>query len=371
MSPLEDLLQQKTFTNEEIARLRSLTPPDECEALRARAYDLTTELMGDAVYFRGLIEISNICTANCRYCGIRKDNHSVVRYTLDEDTILSCARLARDWGYGSIAIQAGERRDEKWVAFIERILTRIHAETLSDDLPDGLGVTLSLGEQLLEVYERWAAAHGSRNNLRYLLRIESSNPTLFNRLHCTPGKNEKVLENRYRALMHLRQAGYQVGTGVMIGLPSQTVEDLVGDIRTFQRLDADMIGMGPYLTSLGADMVEDGQMEHDALLRRTLNMIAVTRLVLRDTNIAAATALETLQPRGRIAGIRHGCNVIMPNITPQATRSSYQLYDNKAGTEVGAESNRLLEADIVRLSGRRIGFNLLGSSKHWAARTNA
>ena len=154
----------------------------------------------------------------------------------------------------------------------------------------------------------------------------------------------------------------------MIGLPGQTVEDLVQDIRTFQTIDADMIGMGPYLLSKGADMVDCGMMAHDPLLRLSLNMIAATRLVLRDVNIAAATALETLEPNGRILGIMSGCNVVMPNITPQATRSSYQLYDNKSGTEVGAESNTKIESDIVRIAGRRLGLNQLGSSIHWQSR---
>lgn len=369
MTEFETLLTQEAFTDEEIARLLRVRSLEETAALQKRAYDLTTELMGPNVYLRGLIEISNICTANCRYCGIRKANQNVERYTLPKETILACAKLAVDNGYGSIAIQAGERRDPKWVEFIAELLRDIHAMSVCESLPTGLGVTLSLGEQPLEVYEYWAEASGNPEGLRYLLRIESSNPKLFADLHCTPGKNEKVLEKRYEALAHLRQAGYQVGTGVMIGLPGQTIEDLVQDIRTFERVGADMIGMGPYLTSRGADMVALGQMPHDDLLRLSLNMIAATRLVLRNANIAAATALETLQPRGRIDGILHGCNVVMPNITPQMTRASYQLYDNKSGTEVGAESNILVEQDIVQLAHRTLGLHRLGSSLKWVVRT--
>lgn len=369
MNDLEALLTQTSFDDEDIARILRIRAPEEAALLQRRAYDVTTEVMGQNVYLRGLIEISNICTANCRYCGIRKANHTVERYTLPRETILDCARLAVKNGYGSIAIQAGERRDPKWVEFIAELLRDIHRVSTSETLPSGLGVTLSLGEQSLDVYEYWAEASGNPDGLRYLLRIESSNPTLFHRLHCTPGKYEKVLEHRYEALANLRKAGYQVGTGVMIGLPGQTIEDLVQDIRTFEKVGADMIGMGPYLTSLGADMVSLGQMPHDDLLRLSLNMIAATRLVLRNINIAAATALETLEPRGRIQGILHGCNVVMPNITPQQTRSSYQLYDNKAGTEVGAESNIHVENDIVRLAQRTLGLNRLGSSLHWIART--
>ncbi len=369
MKALDDLLAQTEFTDEEVARILRIRTPEEADLLQRRAYDLTTREMGPNVYLRGLIEISNVCTANCRYCGIRKANHNVERYTLPRETILECARLALENGYGSIAIQAGERRDPKWVTFIGELLRDIHEMSCTEALPQGLGITLSLGEQSLEVYEYWAEASGNPDGLRYLLRIESSNPELFHRLHCTPGKHEKVLEHRYEALANLRKAGYQVGTGVMIGLPGQTIEDLVQDIRTFEKVGADMIGMGPYLTSLGADMVSLGQMPHDDLLRLSLNMIAATRLVLRNVNIAAATALETLEPRGRIMGILHGCNVVMPNITPQMTRASYQLYDNKAGTEVGAESNILVENDIVRIAHRTLGLNRLGSSLRWVERT--
>lgn len=369
MKTLDNLLAQTEFTDEEIARILRIRTPEEADLLQCRAYDLTTRGMGPNVYLRGLIEISNVCTANCRYCGIRKANHGVERYTLPRETILECARIALENGYGSIAIQAGERRDPKWVTFIGDLLRDIHEMSCTEALPQGLGITLSLGEQSLEVYEYWAEASGNPDGLRYLLRIESSNPELFHRLHCTPGKHEKVLEHRYEALANLRKAGYQVGTGVMIGLPGQTVEDLVQDIRTFEKVGADMIGMGPYLTSLGADMVSLGQMPHDDLLRLSLNMIAATRLVLRNVNIAAATALETLEPRGRILGILHGCNVVMPNITPQMTRASYQLYDNKAGTEVGAESNILVENDIVRIARRSLGLNRLGSSLRWVERT--
>ena len=369
MKALDDLLAQTEFTDEEVARILRIRTPEEADLLQRRAYDLTTREMGPNVYLRGLIEISNVCTANCRYCGIRKANHDVERYTLPRETILECARLALESGYGSIAIQAGERRDPKWVTFIGELLRDIHEMSCTEALPQGLGITLSLGEQSLEVYEYWAEASGNPDGLRYLLRIESSNPELFHRLHCTPGKHEKVLEHRYEALANLRKAGYQVGTGVMIGLPGQTIEDLVQDIRTFEKVGADMIGMGPYLTSLGADMVSLGQMPHDDLLRLSLNMIAATRLVLRNVNIAAATALETLEPRGRIMGILHGCNVVMPNITPQMTRASYQLYDNKAGTEVGAESNILVENDIVRIAHRTLGLNRLGSSLRWVERT--
>lgn len=367
--PLAEILAQDVFSDADIARILSATSPEDCRAIQQRAYDVTTREVGPNVYLRGLIEASNVCTANCRYCGIRKANHALERYTLSEDTILGCALYAAREGYGSIAIQAGERRDPKWIEWIAKLLRRIHAATVSEALPNGLGVTLSLGEQTPETYRLWAEASGNLQGLRYLLRIESSNPALFRALHCTPGRNEKVLEHRYRALADLRDAGYQVGTGVMIGLPGQTIEDLVADIRTFERINADMIGMGPYITSDGADMVSDGMMARGPLMQLSLNMIAAVRLVMKNVNIAAATALESLEPNGRIRGILYGCNVVMPNITPQATRASYQLYANKAGCETGAESNILVERNIVEIAHRMLGLNRLGSSRRWSART--
>ena len=148
-------------------------------------------------------------------------------------------------------------------------------------------------------------------------------------LHSTPGTNEKNLEHRFECLRALRRAGYQVGTGVMIGIPGQTLEDLCRDIRTFQKLDVDMIGMGPYLRSEGNDLEALGQMEPKALMQLALNMIAVTRLVLGPVNIAAATALQAIRDDGRELGIEYGCNVVMPNLSPQRFRKGYQLYDNK------------------------------------------
>lgn len=365
---LDHILSQDTFTDEELVYLLGLTDPADCQKLQQAAYALTEKTVGKSIYLRGLIEISNICTANCRYCGIRKDNHTVERYTLERDTIIESALIASKNGYGSIAIQAGERRDPKWIDFIADVIKEIHEKTITSEQPHGLGITLSLGEQTLETYRYWAQASGNPYGLRYLLRLESTNPVLFNELHSTPGKNEKVLEHRFTALRHLREAGYQVGTGVMIGLPGQTLEDLVKDIRTFQAIDADMIGMGPYITSHGADMVKEGMLEKKLLMQLALNMIAVTRLVLKNVNIAAATALETLAPNGRVHGILYGCNVVMPNITPQRTRKSYQLYDNKAGTEVGEESNRILEKNILEQTGRVLGLHQLGSSLHWRHR---
>ncbi len=368
MTSISDIVKQTEFSDDDIVRLLGITDSQEAEILRQAAYNKATETVGNNVYYRGLIEFSNICTLDCRYCGIRKSNHRVPRYELDKDTIVAAAVWAAQNHYGSICLQSGERRDPKFVAFVTDVLKAIHAETVSPELPNGLGITLSLGEQTYEVYKQWAQASGNPIGLRYLLRFETSNPVLFDHLHCSPGR-EKGLERRYQALSDLRRAGYQVGSGVMIGIPGQTLEDLCRDIRTFQQLDLDMIGMGPYIISEGADMLGEGMMEEKALMRLSLNMIATTRLVLPDINIAAATALHALEENGREKGILHGCNVIMPNITPRVVRKNYQLYANKPFIEQEPSDSNLYLQNSIQKTGRSVALNVLGSSKHWKIRT--
>ncbi len=368
MKSITDIVKQTEFSDEDIIRLLSITDLQEAEILRKAAYDRATQVVGNDVYYRGLIEFSNICTLNCRYCGIRKSNHDVPRYELDKETIVEAALWAAHNHYGSICLQSGERRDPKFIAFVTDVLKTIHEKTVSSDLPNGLGITLSLGEQTYEVYKQWALASGNPVGLRYLLRFETSNPKLFDHLHCAPGR-EKGLQRRFQALEDLKRAGYQVGSGVMIGIPGQTLEDLCQDIRTFQKLDLDMIGMGPYITSEGADMLNEGMMEEKALMRLSLNMIAVTRLVIPDINIAAATALHALEENGREKGILHGCNVIMPNITPRVVRKNYQLYANKPFIEQEpSDTNHYLQKSI-QTTGREVALNVLGSSRHWKERT--
>ena len=363
-----EILSHKELSDADIVHLLGLTDPEECELLRKTAYDRTTELMGSFVYYRGLIEFSNICTASCRYCGIRRENHDVERYTMSKEEIVAAAKWAADQGYGSICLQSGERRDEKYIAFVESCLEAIHEATVSEKLPDGVGVTLSLGEQTIETYRRLAKASGNPSNLRYLARFETSNPELFKVLHGARGDHEKELQNRFRMLRDLREAGYQVGTGVMIGIPGQSLEDLCRDIRTFQQFDVDMIGMGPYLMSEGGELQEYGQMEPKALLQLALNMIAVTRLVLGPVNIAAATALQAIRDDGRELGVSYGANVVMPNLSPQQYREGYQLYDNKPCLDDEPTQCASCLENRLRPIGRSVGWNMSGSSRRWLRR---
>ena len=353
-------LHSGCFSDDEIVRLLSLTDPVEIEELRRNAYDLATAEVGDTVHYRGIVEFSNICTLDCHYCGIRKSNRDVERYCLSQEETVQAALWCAEAGYGSCVLQSGERRDEKFVVFVEECIRQIRDKSVSDSLPQGLGITLSLGEQLLDTYHRWreAGAH------RYLLRIETTNERLFAHLHPAAQR----FSNRLQALDDLREAGFQVGTGVMIGLPGQTVSDLRADIRFFAGRDIDMIGMGPYIVSRGGGMADQGMMEREALLLLSLKMIAATRLVLRDVNIAATTALQTLAPDGRERGIAFGANVTMPNVTPISVRRNYQLYDGKPCLDEGGWECRSCLERRIAAAGRRVGWNEWGDSRHYGRR---
>lgn len=372
-SRLDRLLRQETFSDADIVTLLGLTDPADCEALRRAAFDLTSRVIGDAVHYRGLIEFSNVCRLNCRYCGIREANRTLPRYMLSKERIVESALWAAANGYGSVCLQSGERRDARFVRFVEDCVREIRLKSASDTLPYGLGITLSLGEQDSATYRRWREAAGEHGGVRYLMRMETTNPNLFATLHPKRDRKrtEKAFESRVRALDDIRAAGMQVGTGGMIGLPGQTLADLCADIRFYSAHDVDMLGMGPYITSVGADMVADGMMEKRALMQLSLNMLAAARLVLRDVNLAASTALQTLFEDGRERGVSYGANIVMPNVSPREVRKNYQLYDDKPCVDEERDDCRgCLEGRIAAV-GRRVGWNEWGCSPHFQRRTAA
>lgn len=330
--------------------------------LSRRAYEIKTREVGRVVYFRGIIELSNHCRKNCLYCGIRRDNHAVERYSMSEEEILQAASFAHDAGYGSIVLQSGERTDASFIRFIENILAKIKGSAFSN-----LGITLSLGEQTDETYRRWYGAGADR----YLLRIETSNPNLYAKLH--PADHR--FENRIRCLNNIREIGYQVGTGVMIGLPGQTFEDLAADLLFFKQIDADMIGMGPYLphqeTPLGKDAKALDESATRQLMNLSLGMIAATRIQLRNINIAATTALQAIHPTGREMGLLAGANVVMPNITPTRYRSSYKLYEGKPCLDENETMCRHCLDRRIAMIGEQVAYNQLGDSLHFTARLSS
>ncbi|MBK8871156.1 MAG: [FeFe] hydrogenase H-cluster radical SAM maturase HydE [Elusimicrobia bacterium] len=331
--------------------------PDQLKQLRCRAYEVKVRHFGRTVHLRGLIEFSNRCVKSCFYCGIRRDNSAVDRFSMTVDEIVQCALNSHRLGYGSVVLQSGERRDSDFVAFVDEAVRAVLKASGGE-----LGVTLSCGEQSTDTYARWRAAGAKR----YLLRIETSDPRLYAALHPA----DHSFADRVRCLWELKTIGYQVGTGVMIGLPGQTAEQLADDILFFGELDVDMIGMGPYIphgeTPLAASAVNFDKARNFQL---GLKMIALTRLALGDVNIAAATALQALDPSGREKGVRFGANIIMPNVTPTVHRQRYQLYEGKPClTDEPDACGNCLDARL-RAVGERVALNEQGDSPHFVRRT--
>jgi biotin synthase len=355
---LDKILSKETFSRDEIVRLLSLKGEEKILLFRKSA-EIKDKYIGRKVWFRGLIEFSNICSKDCLYCGIRKGNRNLVRYNLDDDEILAAAKFAFENRYGSIALQSGELESHSVSYRIENLLHKIK------ELSNGkLGITLSVGEQEPEVYKRWfdAGAH------RYLLRIEATNKKLYRKIH--PDNKKHEFKRRLDCLKSLQDIGYQTGTGVMIGLPFQTFDDLAGDLLFMKEFNIDMCGMGPYIEHADTPLIEYAA-DLMSLAERfdlTLKMIAILRLMMKDINIVAATALQAIDPLGREKAVKIGANIIMPNITPGKYRSSYKLYDNKPCTDDSAEDCQSCLETRVSLANATVIYGEWGDSQHFEKR---
>ena len=358
---LETALCASHLEREGLLAILAADSPAQMLTIQQTAEKVLFARCGKQVNLRGLIEFSNICVCDCYYCGIRKSNHSPERYTLSLDDILASAQWAAERGYGSVVLQSGERRDERFVEFVAEAVSAIKSRTKSARLPEGVGVTLCVGEQSRAAYARFleAGAH------RYLLRIETSSPELFARLH-PPGQS---FENRLACLKTLRDLGFMVGSGVMIGLPGQSLDELVDDLLFFQAMDVDMIGMGPYIPH--AEAVLPGYEPIAPAAERyslALRMVAAARLLLKDVNIASTTALQAIAADGREQGLRFGANVIMPQVTPVQVRRDYTLYDGKPCLEDSAGQCASCLEKRVRSVGRELARDQWGDSPHYARR---
>jgi biotin synthase len=352
-----DILNKPELTEADLKKMLS-SSGTERSILFEKSAEIKHLYVGNKVYYRGLIEFSNICAKDCFYCGIRRSNKEVGRYNLSDDEIIEAAKFAFENSYASIALQSGELESEAFTERISALLRRI--KKVSDGK---LGITLSLGEQSEDTYREWfeAGAH------RYLLRIESSDPALYAKIH--PDNKLHRYERRINCLRLLQKTGYQTGTGVMIGLPGQTTEQLVKDLVFIKNMDIDMVGMGPYIEHENTPLA---RLENKLnLLERfdlSLKMIASLRILMKDINIAAATALQAIDPLGREKAIKIGANIIMPNITPGIYRDSYSLYENKPCTDDAAEDCKgCLEARL-NMADADIGYGEWGDSPHFEQR---
>lgn len=284
---------------------------NECNEELFNAADRTRKkYLGDVVHLRGLIEFTNICKRNCLYCGLRRDNKNIKRYRLTEDEIVDFGTKAVSYGYKTLVLQGGE--DDYFT--VDRMTSVI--KKLKEL---GVALTLSLGEKTFEEYKAYKEAGADR----YLIRIETTDKKLYENMD--PGMSH---EERKRCLKDLRALGYEVGSGVLVGLPGQTLESYAEDILFFKEIDADMLGIGPFIPNEDTPLA--GATGGDFTL--ALKVMAITRLLLPDINIPATTAMESLNKNGRIIALQSGANVVMPNVTEGEYRKLYALYPGKICT---------------------------------------
>lgn len=348
-------MNQDSFNKQDLITMLNADEEDQIMLFK-KSREVTDSLIGNKVHLRGLIEYSNVCIKDCLYCGIRKSNKNAERYTLSDEDVLQSAMYALEHNYGSIAIQAGERTDKLFISKITHLLKEI--KKLSNGK---VGITLSLGEQTLDTYKEWfnAGAH------RYLLRIETSNRELYSKIH--PNNGLHNFDKRLEVLQNIRKADFQLGTGVMIGLPHQTIENLADDLLFLKALDVDMVGMGPYIEHFETPLIESQYLlkTRQERLDLTFKMIASLRILMKDINIVAATALQAIDKMGREKAIRYGANILMPNITPGNFRNNYKLYQDKPCTDENAEDcNSCIDAKMSMI-GSQIGYNEWGNSRHF------
>jgi biotin synthase len=343
------------MTHDEIADWLRETDVSRLDRLWREADRVRQENVGDDVHLRGLIELSNHCVRLCGYCGLRAENRGLKRYRMSAEDILACARKAVDFGYGTVVLQSGEDPNIT-PSWMESIVRHIKSET-------PLAITLSLGERDDDELAAWHRAGADR----YLLRFETCNRQLYEHIH--PPRRSHQSCDRIAMLDTLRGLGYEVGSGVMIGIPGQTYDDLANDIELFARLDLDMIGVGPYLphpdTPLGAlgeqppkptaeQVPAAEQVPGDELT--TYKVMAIARLMCPGANIPSTTALATLNSAsGRELGLVRGANVIMPNLTPVKYRALYEIYPGKVCISETADDCRACINGRIRSLGRQVG----------------
>jgi biotin synthase len=326
--------------------------PTKLKVLWQAADECRARFVGNDVHLRGLVEISNHCIRSCAYCGIRFDNKNITRYRMNNDEIFDCVKQAVEFGYGTIVLQAGEDLGLS-KENIATLVIQIKKET-------PLAVTLSLGERDVEELSDWKKAGADR----YLLRFETSNEVLYKNIHPQrPNKTKSI--SRIDLLKEIKRLGYETGSGVLIGIPGQSYDDLVRDLELFRELDLDMIGVGPFIphpdTPLGngssnlcSELPSEFQVPNTELM--TYKVVALTRLICPRANIPSTTALATLNLfEGRELGLQRGANILMPNLTPAQYRVHYEIYPDKACLREDAREYHNRLKFRIEAIGRKIG----------------
>lgn len=322
------------LSSSEIRHLLTTSDPQAVEALTAEACRVRDGVYGQRVFMRGLIEITNHCKNNCLYCGIRRDAECR-RYRLTPRQILDCCRTGHELGFRTFVLQGGE---DGW--FTDEVLTALIAQ-IKQCFPD-CAVTLSLGERGRASFARLREAGADR----YLLRHETADPRHYGRLH----PQEMSFDHRMQCLHDLRDLGYQVGAGFMVGSPGQSLETLMEDLHFIDEFRPEMVGIGPFIPATGTPFEHEPAGSVDL----TLRLLSVIRIIHPRVLLPATTALGTLHPKGRERAVQAGANVVMPNLSPQDTRALYAIYDNKLAT--GSEAAESV-ADL-RMRMEAIGYEV-------------
>lgn len=343
---IEKLEQEHSLTLPEYEALLRAFSPDTASELACRAVRLRNEVYGNRVFVRGLIEISNICRNDCYYCGIRAGNRNCDRYRLSKEDILLCCREGYELGFRTFVLQGGEDG-----YFTDAVLCDI-VQAIKAAHPD-CAVTLSVGERSRESYEALFAAGADR----YLLRHETADETHYGRLH----PPELSWKHRMDCLHHLKDIGYQVGCGFMVGSPGQTVESLAKDLKFIEEFRPQMCGIGPFIPHHDTDFKDVPAGSVDL----TCYLLSILRVMIPDLLLPATTALGTIDPIGREKGMLAGANVVMPNLSPASVRNKYTLYDNKLNT--GAESAQHLKDLAARME--TVGCRVVTDRGDHASRT--
>lgn len=310
---IDKLYKNRVLEPEEFKELIDNRSPELSEYLFEKARELGIQNYGDDVYIRGLIEFTNYCKNDCYYCGIRRSNSKAERYRLTKEQILECCEVGYQLGFRTYVLQGGEDgyyTDERMIDIIQSI---------KQNHPD-CAITLSLGEKSCETYKAFFDAGADR----YLLRHETANDEHYGKLH----PSQMSLQNRKQCLYNLKEIGYQVGCGFMVGSPYQTTDCLVEDLLFIKELNPHMVGIGPFIPHHDTPFAD----EEAGTLELTLFLLGIIRLMLPSVLLPATTALGTINPRGRELGILAGANVVMPNLSPTDVRQKYLLYDNKICT---------------------------------------
>lgn len=310
---IDRIASTRNLSIQDLASLMQTEDTQAVQHLFARAHETAQQVYGNKIFMRGLIEISNHCKNDCLYCGIRRSQQGVNRYRLDKDQILECCQKGYDLGFRTYVLQGGE---DAWYTD-ERLCDIVSA--IRSCYPD-CAITLSLGERSRESYQRLFKAGANR----YLLRHETANAEHYARMHPA----EMSFDNRQRCLRDLKEIGYQVGCGFMVGSPHQTINTLFEDLQLIRTLQPEMVGIGPFIPTEGTPFHDRPAGTVDA----TLRLLALIRLIHPHVLLPATTALGTLHPQGRELGILAGANVIMPNLSPISHRKDYNIYDNKLST---------------------------------------